>query len=125
MKLIYEQEVYDIIGACYEVYNELHCGLAEPIYQEALELEFKLRGIPYLREVPLEVYYKGEKLRKRYVADFVCYDDIIIELKAAEEITNDHIAQILNYLHITKSPLGVLVNFGNKRKLEWSRYINL
>ncbi|MBQ8761259.1 MAG: GxxExxY protein [Bacteroidales bacterium] len=125
MKLLYKEEVYDIIGACYEVYNELHCGLAEPIYQEALEIEFKIRNIPYEREVPLEVYYKGERLHKRYIADFVCYDDIIIELKAVDAITNDHVAQILNYLKITKSPLGILVNFGNKRKLEWSRYINL
>ena len=125
MKLIYENEVYAIIGACYEVYNELHCGLSEAICQEALEIEFNYMGIPYMREVPLDVYYKGEKLKKRYIADFVCYDDIIVELKAVDILTNDHVSQVLNYLHITKSPLGLLVNFGHKRKLEWERYINL
>ena len=125
MKLIYENEVYTIIGACYEVYNELHCGLSEAIYQEALEREFLYRGVPYMREVPLDVYYKGEKLRKRYIADFVCYDDIIVELKAVDLLTKDHVSQVLNYLHITKYPLGLLINFGHKIKLEWNRYVNI
>ena len=87
MSLIYKNEVYDIIGACFDVYKELSCGLSEPIYQEALEIEFNLRGIPFEREKELVVYYKGRKLRKKYIADFVCYDDIIVELKALDNVT--------------------------------------
>ena len=125
MKLIYKNEVYDIIGACFDVCKELSCGLSEPIYQEALEIEFKSRSIPFEREKELVVYYKGQKLRKRYVADFVCYDDIIVELKALDLITSKEVSQLLNYLHITKYPLGLLVNFGHKGDLEWKRFANL
>ncbi len=124
MSLIYKNEVYDIIGACFDVYKELSCGLSEPIYQEALEIEFKLRGIPFEREKELVVYYKGHKLRKKYIADFVCYDDIIVELKALDNVTSKEVSQLLNYLHITKYPLGLLVNFGHEENLEWKRYAN-
>ena len=124
MSLIYKNEVYDIIGACFDVYKELSCGLSEPIYQEALEIEFNLRGIPFEREKELVVYYKGRKLRKKYVADFVCYDDIIVELKALDNVTSKEVSQLLNYLHITKYPLGLLVNFGHEDNLEWKRYAN-
>ena len=124
MNLIYKNEVYDIIGACFDVYKELSCGLSEPIYQEALEIEFNLRGIPFEREKELVVYYKGRKLRKKYVADFVCYDDIIVELKALDNVTSKEVSQLLNYLHITKYPLGLLVNFGHEDNLEWKRYAN-
>ena len=124
MSLIYKNEVYDIIGACFDVYKELSCGLSEPIYQEALEIEFNLRGIPFEREKELVVYYKGRKLRKKYVADFVCYDDIIVELKALDNMTSKEVSQLLNYLHITKYPLGLLVNFGHEDELEWRRYVN-
>ena len=124
MSLIYKNEVYDIIGACFDVYKELSCGLSEPIYQEALEIEFNLRGIPFEREKELVVYYKGRKLRKKYVADFVCYDDIIVELKALDNVTSKEVSQLLNYLHITKYPLGLLVNFRHEDNLEWKRYAN-
>ena len=124
MSLIYKNEVYDIIGACFDVYKELSCGLSEPIYQEALEIEFNLRGIPFEREKELVVYYKGRKLRKKYIADFVCYDDIIVELKALDNVTSKEVSQLLNYLHITKYPLGLLVNFGHEDNLEWKRYAN-
>jgi GxxExxY protein len=124
MSLIYKNEVYDIMGACFDVYKELSCGLSEPIYQEALEIEFKLRGIPFEREKELVVYYKGQKLRKKYIADFVCYDDIIVELKALDNVTSKEVSQLLNYLHITKYPLGLLVNFGHEDNLEWKRYAN-
>ena len=124
MSLIYKNEVYDIMGACFDVYKELSCGLSEPIYQEALEIEFKLRGIPFEREKELVVYYKGQKLRKKYIADFVCYDDIIVELKALDNVTSKEVSQLLNYLHITKYPLGLLVNFGHEDELEWKRYVN-
>ena len=112
------------MGACFDVYKELSCGLSEPIYQESLEIEFKLRGIPFEREKELVVYYKGQKLRKKYIADFVCYDDIIVELKALDNVTSKEVSQLLNYLHITKYPLGLLVNFGHEDELEWKRYVN-
>ena len=124
MSLIYKNEVYDIIGACFDVYKELSCGLSEPIYQEALEIEFNLRGIPFEREKELVVYYKGQKLRKKYIADFVCYGNIIVELKALDNVTSKEVSQLLNYLHITKYPLGLLVNFGHEDNLEWKRYAN-
>ena len=125
MELLFKKEVYRIMGACFEVYKELQCGLYEPIYQEALELEFISRRIPYEREVPLLVYYKGQELRKKYIADFVCYDNIILELKAVDFMTSEHESQLLNYLHITKFPLGILANFGHAKQLEWKRYINI
>ena len=125
MELLFKKEVYRIMGACFEVYKELQCGLYEPIYQEALELEFISRRIPYEREVPLLVYYKGQELRKKYIADFVCYDNIILELKAVDFMTSEHESQLLNYLHITKFSLGILANFGHAKQLEWKRYINI
>ncbi len=94
------------------VHKELGCGFFEKVYQEALELEFKAHGIPYKREQKLPIYYKGEPLHLDYIADFICYDKIVIELKAVTELTDIHFAQVLNYLKATKMDLGLLVNFG-------------
>ena len=124
MELIFKQEVYDIIGACYEVYKHLSCGFYEAVYHEALEIEFESRGIPFESEKILPIYYKGQLLRKHYRPDFFCYDNIIVELKAVDTITTEHVSQLLNYLHASKSTLGLLVNFGCKDKIEWRRYIN-
>ena len=94
MDLLYEKESYSIIGAAIAVHQELGCGFLEAVYQEALEKEFLIRNIPYKREIPLTIYYKNEPLDKFYAADFVCYDKIIVELKALSAITNEHQAQV-------------------------------
>ena len=122
MEILYKDESYRIIGAAFAVHNELGCGFLEAIYQEALEKEFNFKGIPYKREAPLPVYYKGELLSKNYIADFICYDKIIVELKATSIILSDHKAQVLNYLKATNMELGILINFG-EYKLNYERLI--
>lgn len=122
MALLYPQESYKISGAIYEVHKELGPGLLEKVYQEALEKEFKLQGIPYEREKDFSIVYKGEKLEQKYIADFVCYDKIVVELKAVEELMPIHTAQVINYLCITGYKLGLLVNF-NARQVKPERII--
>ena len=109
-----------IINACMEVHNELGNGFLEPVYQEALEEEFKIQGIPYVREKLLPVMYKGKQLKKEYYADFVCYDDIIVELKSVSVLSKPHKAQVLNYLNAANKEIGLLINFG-ETKLKWER----
>jgi len=111
--LLYKEESYKIIGAAMEVHRLLGCGFVEPVYQEALEKEFTLRGIPYEREKELGINYKGYTLMKTFRADFICYDKIILELKAVKEFTDEHYAQIYNYLRASGLDLGILINFGN------------
>ena len=105
-----------------EVHKELGPGFLEAVYQEALEIEFQKQGIPYEREKLLTIYYKNIKLKKRYSADFVCYDRIIVELKALSDLTTQNEAQILNYLKATKLKLGLLINFGGK-SLQYKRLV--
>ena len=122
MSLLYEKESYSIIGAAMSVHQELGHGFLEAVYQEALEKEFLQREIPYKREMPIKIYYKNEPLNKFYIADFICYDKIIIELKALSALTAEHQGQIMNYLAATKLKLGLLLNFG-KKSLEHKRII--
>lgn len=110
--LLYKEESYQIIGAAMEVHRELGCGFVEPVYQEALEKEFILRKIPYEREKELTVNYKGALLTKTFRADFICYDKIILELKAVKVFSDEHYAQIFNYLRASRMDLGLLINFG-------------
>lgn len=113
-RLFYREESYAIRGALYNVQKELGCGFLERVYQDALEYEFKERGIPYEREKQIYIMYKGKPLGEPYRADFVCYGKIIIELKAVKEIENVHRAQVINYLRATNIQLGFLVNFGEE-----------
>jgi GxxExxY protein len=94
MELLYEEETYIIIGAAMAVHQELGNGFLEAVYQEALEKEFQIRNIPYKREVPITIYYKNEPLNKFYIPDFICFDKIVVELKALSVITSDHQAQV-------------------------------
>ncbi len=110
-QLLYPEESYKIIGAIYEVHKELGPGLLEKVYQEALEKELKLQGIPFEREKNFTIMYKGEALEQKYTADFVCYGKIVVELKAVDELLPVHTAQVINYLSITGYKLGLLVNF--------------
>lgn len=112
--MIYQKESYEIIGASMEVHRELGCGFLEEVYQEALEREFQLRGIPYEREKVLTINYKGQELKKKYQADFICYNCIVVELKALSELASEHSSQVINYLKCTGYKLGLLINFGEE-----------
>ena len=114
MELYKQDEYYKIIGLCMEVHRILGGGLLEAIYKEALEIEFNLHNISYEREKEFTVDYKGHQLKKKFYADFVVYDEIILEVKASKLIAEENIAQTLNYMNITKSGLGILANFSHK-----------
>lgn len=121
--VIYKQESYDIIGAAFDVYNKLGHGFLEAVYQEAFEIELKKRGIPYEREKEIKILYDGIELQQSYRADFVCYDKIIVELKAVSALDDAHHAQVYNYLHATGFKLGILLNFGCSKGLEKDRIV--
>ena len=123
MELLFKEEAFRIVGAAMEVYNELGAGFLEAVYQEALEVEFLHAGIPFESQKALPITCKGQPLKKAYVADFVAYDKIIVELKALERLSGTEDAQVLNYLKATGLRLAVLLNFGNASKLERKRYI--
>jgi GxxExxY protein len=113
--LIYSEESYQIIGACFEVHRNLGPGFLEAVYAEALMWEFEERDIPYEKNKELSIEYKGKLLSKKYYADFVCYGKIIIELKTNDALTQENISQVLNYLKATKMRLGILANFGEQK----------
>ena len=115
MALLFPEESYKITGAIYEVYKELGPGLLEKVYQEALEKELRLQGIPFEREKSFTIMYKGEALEQKYIADFVCFNKIVVELKAVDQLLPIHTAQVINYLAITGYQLGLLVNFNAKK----------
>ncbi len=119
-KLILSDKTFNIIGAAMEVHNTIGCGFTEPIYQEAFEEELRLRGIPYQREKTFNIVYKGKVLKKEFRPDFICYDEIIVELKAVQDIVDEYYSQVYNYLKATGLRLGMLINFG-KKSLEYKR----
>ena len=121
--LLYSDLTYAINGAAFHVYNKLGHGFLESVYQEALEIELDRRHVPYEREKELEIYYDGIKLGKKYVADFVCYDKIILELKAVKELDDSHRSQLYNYLKATGFKLGFLINFGKSDELQIERRV--
>ena len=121
-ELLHGREVYAIIGAAIEVHKELGPGFLEAVYQEALELELQGRQIPFEAQKTLNIRYKDQVLRKTYVADIVCYDCIIVELKALDRLSGSEAAQVLNYLKATGLPVGLLINFGSHGKLQWKRF---
>lgn len=123
-EIIYKDESYKIIGACFEVYKQKGCGFTESVYQECLKIEFRLRGISFVSEPIIHLEYKGEILESYFKPDFVCYDKIIVELKALSKLIDENRAQTLNYLNATKFELGLLVNFGHYPKLEYERIGN-
>jgi GxxExxY protein len=123
-EILFKEESYRIVGACFEVYREKGCGFLEPVYQECMEIELGLQGIPFAPQRPLSLEYKGAPLRMRYEPDLVCFDKIIVELKAATQLVDEHRAQVQNYLRATGLQLGLLVNFGHYPKLEWERIVN-
>jgi len=120
MEILFKDESYRIMGACFEVYKEVGCGFLEPVYQEC---EFGLQAVPFLPQVRLALSYKGQVLEQCYQPDFICFDRIIIELKAAKNLDDLHRAQVHNYLKATGHRLGLLVNFGHCPKLEYERIV--
>lgn len=120
-KLILEDESYAILGACFEVYNELGCGFLEAVYHQCLAIELTSRKIPFVSKCKLGITYKGIKIDKAYEADFICFDKVIVEIKALSDFTDQHTAQLINYLNATQMPLGLLINFGQHPKLQHKR----
>ena len=121
--LLYKEEVFAIIGAAMEVHSYLGRGFSESVQQEAFSIELTERGIPFLPQVQLNVQYKGHQLNKYYIADFVCYGKIIVEIKSASQLTSADEGQVINYLRATGMKLGLLINFGSVNKLEWRRIV--
>lgn len=117
-----KKECYKVIGCAMEVHSELGGGFLEAVYQEALGLELRELNIPFRKEALLNLEYKGKPLDKKYIADFICYDELIVELKAVDELSSKHTAQVLNYLKATKLKVGLLLNFG-ATKLQYKRVI--
>ena len=123
-KLLYKDESFSIIGACFNVYKAMGSGFLEGVYQECLSIEFKDQIIPFKAQESLALKYKGNDLNQHYQPDFICYGKIIVEIKAVSKLANEHRAQILNYLNATGLELGLLINFGHYPKLEYERIIN-
>jgi GxxExxY protein len=120
---IYKDEGYKLMGAAFEAYNDRGYGLAEEIYQECLEIELGLLNIPFRSKQELNCFYKGQQLKKRYVPDLFVFGVLVVELKAVSELAPEHEAQLINYMRITRQPVGYLINFGHKDTLEWKRII--
>ena len=122
-KMVLKEETFAIIGACMEVHKTLGRSFSEKVYQDALELELKLRGIPFEREKHFLVNYKGITLDHDFFADYICYDKVIVELKAVSELDNENREQVINYLHAADKQVGLLVNFRTP-SLTYERYVN-
>jgi GxxExxY protein len=123
-KILFKEESYRIIGACFEVYREEGNGYVEPVYQECLGIEFGIGGIPYVEKPRIRLHYKGKELSQTYEPDFIVFGEIIVELKAVKNLTDEHRAQVINYLKATNKRLGLLVNFGHYPRLEYERLVH-
>ena len=124
-ELLLKNESYQVMGACFEVYKEKGCGFLEPVYQECLEIELQLQlqEIAFRAQHQLQLDYKGRRLKQVYIPDFICFDQIILEIKAVSKLCDEHRAQVHNYLKATGYRLGLLVNFGHYPKVEWERIV--
>ena len=118
-----KDEGYKLMGAAFEVYNQLGYGMAEEVYQQSLEVELELRRIPFQARRKLDVFYKRRKLETHYEPDLVVFGAIVVELKAVTGLISDHEAQLFNYMRISRQPVGYLINFGRKGELQWKRFI--
>ena len=122
-ELIFKEESYAIIGACFNVYKDKGCGFLEAVYQECLAIELEHSQIPFVQHRPLTLSYRGRPLRQQFQPDFVCFDKIILEIKSVSKLVDEHRAQVLNYLSATGYHLGLLVNFGHYPQAEWERLV--
>lgn len=122
--IVYKEESYKIIGACFEVYKQKGCSFTEPVYQECLSIELELQKIPFIAQPKIQLEYKGRTLEQFFQPDFVCYGKIVVEIKALPVIIEINKSQTLNYLNATSFELALLVNFGHFPKLEYKRIAN-
>lgn len=123
-ELLFREEVYAVVGAAIEVHRELGPGFLEAVYQGAMERELTTRGVAFEAQRELVIHYKGQPLGKKYVCDLLCFDNVLVELKAMDRLTGREEAQVLNYLKSSGLSVGILINFGSHGKLEWRRLIN-
>ena len=121
--IIFKEESYKIIGACFEVYNEKGSGFLEAVYQECFGIEFDIQDILYVKQPKQSLEYKGRELKQTYQPDFICFDRIIVEIKAVKQFTDEHRAQVINYLKSTEKQLGLLINFGQYPNLIHERFV--
>lgn len=121
--LLFRDESYAIMGACFEVYKDKGCGFVEPVYQECLEIELAHRGVPFVSQHELDLFYRDVRLSHSYKPDFICFDKIIVEIKAARMLAAENRAQVMNYLKATGFELGLLINFGHFPLLESERIV--
>ena len=122
-ELFFKEEVYRRVGACFEVYKDKGHGFVESVYQDCLEIELELQKMPFDRKRVLTLEYKGRSLDHWFAPDLICYEQIIVEIKAVKELADEHRAQLLNYLKATGLKVGVLVNFGHHPGLQWERLV--
>lgn len=122
-ELILKDETFSVVGAAMEVYYKLGPGFYEPVYHQALAVEFDQRGIPFESEKRFKIVYKDVVLEKEYCADFLCFGQIIVELKALNQLSPIDWSQVLNYLKVSKTRVGLLFNFGSNAKLEWKKLV--
>lgn len=120
---LYSEEGYALMGAAFEVHNVQGGGLLEEIYQECMEIELGIREIPFKCKQELKVYYKDVELKKRYIPDLYAFERMVVELKSVSALCPEHEAQVLNYMRITRSPVGYLINFGPIGKLQYKRFV--
>jgi GxxExxY protein len=123
-RIVFKEESYRIIGACFEVYKEKGNGFLEAVYQECLSIELGEQQIPFVQKPRLRLEYKGRKLKQEYEPDFLCFEQIIVEIKAVKQLADEHRAQVINYLKSTGKQLGLLVNFGHHPGIEHERFVN-
>lgn len=123
-ELLFKEEVYAIVGAAMEVHSVLGHGFLEAVYQEAMEIELRLRGLPFESAKRLRIQYKDEYLKKEYEADLLVFGEIVVELKATDSLTSKDESQLINYLNATGKKVGLLINFGSVGRLEWMRRVN-
>ena len=119
--MLHPDESYRIMGACFEVHNRKGCGFLEPVYQACLETELEHQKISFVAQPELRLTYRERALKQTYEPDFICYDKVLVEIKAVEQLTDKHETQVINYLNATGYDLGILVNFGAHPKLESKR----
>jgi GxxExxY protein len=123
MDVLFKDESYQIMGASFEVYKEKGCGFMEAVYQECLEIELNLRSLPFKAQPELQLSYKGQRLKQKFIPDLLLFDTIVVELKAVKELNDQHRAQVFNYLKATGFRLGLLINFGHFSKIQYERIV--
>lgn len=119
----FQQEGFDLMAAVFAVHNEVGGGLAEEVYQESLEIELSLRGIPFIAKQELTIFYKGRELKRCYVPDLYVHDGMVVELKAVSQLLPEHEAQLFNYMRLTGKCVGYLINFAPLKRAEWRRFV--